>query len=88
VSALPGVDLPTNLGLNLHAIAQMYRQLSDIAKCLLVRKLFISEVYIARCVFHEIDEGQAVDVGRLGRANQSRICALKELSAVDIRSDR
>jgi hypothetical protein len=69
VSAIPGVELLTNLGLNLHAITQVYRQLSDIAKCLLVRKLFISEVYIARCIFHEIDEGQTVDIGRLGRAN-------------------
>lgn len=43
--------------------------MSDIAKRELVRKSFVSEVYVARSVFHEIDEGETVRVGRFGRAH-------------------
>lgn len=57
----------TDLGLNLQTMAQVDRELSDIAKRELVRKSFVSEVYVARSVFHEIDEGEIVRVGRFGR---------------------
>lgn len=59
----------TDLGLDLQTMAQVDRKLSDIAKRVLVRKSFVSEVNVARSVFHEIDEGETVCVGRFARAH-------------------
>jgi hypothetical protein len=77
LSTAPGVEQLTDLGLDLDTITQVDRELSNIPKCILVPKPFVSEVYVARSVFHEIDEGQAVRVGRFGGANKRCIRGLK-----------
>ena len=77
----------TDLGPDLQTMTQVDRELSDIAKRVLVRKSLVSEVYVARSIFHEIDEGEIVGVGRFGSAHESRIHPLTGLSVTKAKFD-